>query len=62
MTLKREDVADKGPYLSLTFTVASELGKEKLSTHREKEIPLSDLLTVPIRKYQKWLDLNVGPT
>ena len=59
-TLKQADLTVKGPNLSITFTVVKKRKKQKITTRREKQIPLSDPLVAPILEYREWMRENVG--
>lgn len=58
--LKQSDLAIKGVNLSITFTVAKKRKKQKLTTRREKQIPLTDPLVASILEYKEWMQKNVG--
>jgi len=60
--LKQADLVIKGKNLSITFTVAKKRKKQKLTTRREKQIPLTDPLVAPILEYREWMQKNVGDT
>lgn len=59
-TLKQKDLAIKGNYLSITFTISKKRKKQKLTIRREKQIPLSDPLVAPILEYREWMSQNIG--
>lgn len=59
-TLKQEDLKIKAANLSMTFSVVKKRKKQKMTTRREKQIPLTDLLVLPILEYRDWMKENVG--
>lgn len=58
--LKQTDLTIKEPNLSIIFSVVKKRKKQKLTTRREKQIPLTDPLVAPILEYKEWMHKNVG--
>lgn len=59
-TLKQNSLEIKGPNLSITFSVVKKRKEQKLTTQREKQIPLTDPLVPPILEYREWMNKNLG--
>jgi len=57
-SLEISDLAVKGRYLSITFTVRKKRRKNILSLQREKLLSLKDPLVQPILEYWSWMKKN----